>query len=131
MHSAKPVPTPMSVALKLHVASGPTFFDPTLYRSTIGALQYLTYTRLEIAFAVNKLSQCLQQPTELHWTACKRVLRYLNGTIHRGLHFTLASSLHLQVYTDADWASSIDDRCSTTDYCVFLDTNLLTRSSRK
>ena len=48
MHSANPVPTPMSVALKLHVASDPAFSDPTLYRSTIGALQYLTYTRLDI-----------------------------------------------------------------------------------
>ncbi|RVW82901.1 Retrovirus-related Pol polyprotein from transposon RE1 [Vitis vinifera] len=104
MHSAKPVLTPMSAALKLHAASGPAFSDPTLYRSTIGALQYLTYTRLDIAFA---------------------------GTVHCGLHFTPASSLHLQVYTDVDWASSIDDRRSTTGYCVFLGTNLLTWSSRK
>ncbi|KAL6345600.1 hypothetical protein AAG906_017330 [Vitis piasezkii] len=108
----KPIPTPMSVALKLHVASGPTFYDPTLYRSTIGALQYLTYTRLDIAFAVKKLSQYLQQPTELHWTTCKRVLRYLKGTIHRGLHFTPASSLHLQSVvarssTEVAWLCSI------------------------
>ena len=59
MHSSKPVPTPMSAALKLHAASGPAFSDPTLYRSTIGALQYLTYTRPGIAFVVNKLSQYL------------------------------------------------------------------------
>ncbi|RVW52182.1 Retrovirus-related Pol polyprotein from transposon RE1 [Vitis vinifera] len=104
MHSSKPVPTPMSAALKLHAASGPAFSDPTLYRSTIGALQYLTYTRPGIAFV---------------------------GTVHHGLHFTPASSLHLQVYTEADWASSIDDRHFTTGYCVFLGANLLTWSSRK
>ena len=38
MHSAKPIPTSMSATLKLHAASGPAFFDPTLYRSTIGVL---------------------------------------------------------------------------------------------
>ena len=65
MHSAKPVPTPMSATLKLHVASGPAS-DPTLYKSTIGVLQYLTYTRSDIAFAINKLNQYLQQPIELH-----------------------------------------------------------------
>ena len=59
MHSAKPVLTPMSAALKLHAASGPAFSDPTLYRSTIGVIQYLTYTRPDIAFVVNKLSQYL------------------------------------------------------------------------
>ncbi|RVX16655.1 Retrovirus-related Pol polyprotein from transposon RE2 [Vitis vinifera] len=101
MHSTKLVPTPMSVALKLHATSSPAFFDLTLYRNTIGALQYLTHTKPDIAFVVNKLSQYLQQPTKLHWT------------------------------TYAYWASSIDDRRFTTSYCVFLGTNLLTWSSRK
>ena len=66
MHSAKPIPTPMSATLKLHAASDLAFSDPTLYRSTIGVLQYLTYTRPDMAFVENKLSQYLQQPTELH-----------------------------------------------------------------
>ncbi|KAL6333419.1 hypothetical protein AAG906_028604 [Vitis piasezkii] len=120
MHSTKPIPTPMSATLKLHATSDPVFSDPTLYRNPI-----------DIAFSVNKLSQYLQQPTELHWTVCKRVLRYLNGTFHHGLHFTSVSSLHLQVYTDANWASSINDCHSTISYCVFLGTNLLTWSSCK
>ena len=75
-------------------------------------------------------TKCVQ-PTKLHWTTCKRVLRYLKGTVHRGLHFTPTSSLHLQVYADADRASSIDDRRFTTGYCMFLSTNLLTWNSRK
>ena len=59
MHSVELVPTPMSAALKLHVVSGPAFSNPTLYRSTIGALQYLTYIRSDIVFVVNKLGQYL------------------------------------------------------------------------
>ena len=66
MHSAKPVSTPMSTTLKLHVASDPAFSNPTLYRSIISVLQYLTYTRPDMASVVNKLSQYLQQPIELH-----------------------------------------------------------------
>ena len=105
--------------------------NPTLYRSTIGALQYLTYTRSDIVFVINKLGHYLQQPTELHWTAWKKVLRYLKGIVHHRLHFTPTSSLHVQEYINADWASYIDDRCSIIGYCVFLGTNILTWSFHK
>ena len=57
----------MSTGAKLHHADGDPFADPTLYRSTVGALQYLILTRLDIAFTVNKLSQYLAAPTVVHW----------------------------------------------------------------
>lgn len=54
MDGAKPMPTPMASDSRLSHFSGPTSFsDPYLYRNTIGALQYLTITRPDIAFAVN------------------------------------------------------------------------------
>lgn len=67
---------------------GEIFQGATLYKSVIGALQYATITRPEI-FVENKLSQFLQEPTNLHWQATKRVLRSLKGTINYGLkvHF--------------------------------------------
>ncbi|KAL5738223.1 hypothetical protein ACOSP7_030984 [Xanthoceras sorbifolium] len=82
---------------------------PTVYKSTIGALQYLTYTRPNISYIVNKLSQFLVSPKQTHWMACKR----------------------LEGYSDADWASSVDDRRSTSGSCVFLGGNLISWSSKK
>ncbi|MCI31608.1 retrovirus-related pol polyprotein from transposon TNT 1-94, partial [Trifolium medium] len=53
-----------------------------MYRSVVGALQYATITRPENSFSVNKACQFLSQPLESHWTAVKRILRYLRGTLH-------------------------------------------------
>lgn len=80
MANSTPCPTPMCPSHKLHKSDGPLLEEPTLYRSTVGSLQYLTWTRPDISFAVNKLSQYLQAPTVNHWLACKRVLWYLVGT---------------------------------------------------
>ena len=131
MSSCKPSPTPMVQHLHLSKDDGPLFDSPTLYRSTIGALQYLTLTRPDIAYPVNRLSQFLQQPTVSHWSACKRLLRYLQGTKSVGLHFKPASALTLQAFIDADWAGNVDDRRSTSGHCVLFGGNLINWSSHK
>ncbi|KAL5827944.1 hypothetical protein ACOSQ3_019789 [Xanthoceras sorbifolium] len=85
MIDCKPCDPPLSAGTKLMLATGELFSEPTLYQSVIGALQYLSHTRPDISFVVNKLSQFLVAPTQVHWLACKRVLRYLKGTITIGL----------------------------------------------
>ncbi|KAL5753703.1 hypothetical protein ACOSP7_021923 [Xanthoceras sorbifolium] len=77
LQHCKPCSTPLCPSTPLSSSIDSPFHDPTLYRSTIGALQYLTHTRPDIAFSVNKLSQFLQAPTDVHWTTYKRILRYL------------------------------------------------------
>ncbi|KAF7151361.1 hypothetical protein RHSIM_Rhsim02G0160900 [Rhododendron simsii] len=131
MAGAKEVsmPLPTSGSLTLHDGSSST--DATDYRSVIGALQYLAITRPDIAFAVNKLSQFMHKPSEIHWTAAKRLLRYLKGTIHHGLFLKRHATPFLHAYSDADWAGNHDDRTSTTAYIIYLGGNAISWSSRK
>ena len=102
-----------------------------MYRSTIGALQYLTLTRPDLAFSVNKLSQFLQAPTVAQWNACKRILRYVKGTLSHGLFFQPTQLLTLEGFANADWAKILDDRKSVSGICVFFGGNLVTWSLRK
>ena len=131
MQDASAQPTPMCQSTKLMTSSSAPLANPTLYRSIIGALQYLTMTRPDISFAVNRLSQYLKTPTMDHWTTCKRVLRYLVGTPTLSLHFKPTSLLDLQAFTNAGWAGNLDDRKSTTGYCVLLGGNLISCFSKK
>lgn len=64
------------------------YHEPIRYRQLVGSLQYLNLTRLDIAFKVNKLSQFMHCPTNIHWLALKRLLRNLKLTIAFGFHIT-------------------------------------------
>uniref|UniRef100_A0A2N9HRT6 Uncharacterized protein n=1 Tax=Fagus sylvatica TaxID=28930 RepID=A0A2N9HRT6_FAGSY len=117
---SKPVYTPMVVSQHLS-ADGPHFPDPTLYRFLVGALQYLTITRPDIAHVVNSVSQFLHAPTADHFLAVKRILRYVKGTLHFGLTFRpFAAPGTLVAYSDADWAGCPDTRRSTSGYSIYL-----------
>ncbi|XP_026444315.1 uncharacterized protein LOC113344584 [Papaver somniferum] len=107
--------------------------DATEYRSTVGALQYLTFTRPNLAYAVNKACQFMHVPTEFHWTLVKRMLRYLKHTSTYGITLNPADNLQLSftAYTDSDWAGSFDDRRSNSGYCVYLCGNIVSWSARK
>ncbi|KAJ3699566.1 hypothetical protein LUZ61_003271 [Rhynchospora tenuis] len=131
MAGAKPCKSPMEAGLQLSKYSGVTLSDPHMYIMTVGALQYATIIRPDITFAVNKVSQFMSAPTDLHWQAVKRVLRYLKGTIHHGLHLQASPNLCINAYTDADWAGCPDERKSTTGYAVYLGCNLISWSSKK
>lgn len=132
MLEAKPWTTPAAPGRTLSKAEGEPMKDHVVYRSTIGALQYLTtITRPDISYIVSKLSQFLKAPTDEHWQACKRVLRYLKGTISYGDCFKPGKNLVLTSFADADWASYPDERRSTGASCVFLGGCLVSWSSKK
>ncbi|KAL8153808.1 hypothetical protein V2J09_011568 [Rumex salicifolius] len=85
MTDCKPVSTPLNASTRLTRNSGTILASPTEYRMLLGSLQYLSLTRPDVAFAVNKLSQFMHSPTTDHWAALKRLLRFLNGILDTGL----------------------------------------------
>ena len=131
MSTTNSVSTPMCPNTTLSLASGMVMDDPTRYRMAVGSLQYLSLTRPDISFAVNKLSQYMHQPTTEHWTAVKRVLRYLSGTRSHGITFSSRNNPTLHAFTDADWAGNRDDYTSTGAYIVYLGSHPVAWSSKK
>ena len=89
---AKPVATPLYTSTYF-TSQGVPFSDPTLYRSLVGALQYLTITRPDLSYAVNQVSQSLHAPMQDHFHAVKRIIRYVKSTLSYG--FSPMLPLHL------------------------------------
>ncbi|XP_071712656.1 uncharacterized mitochondrial protein AtMg00810-like [Rutidosis leptorrhynchoides] len=127
---AKPAATPLSTSTYL-TSHGKPFHDATQYRSLVGALQYLTITRLDLSYAVNQVSQFLHAPTINNFQAVKRILGYIKGTLAYGLSFIHASAPNVLGYSDADWARCIETRRSTYGYSIFLGGNLVSWSAKK
>ena len=72
MTSCKPVDTPVSPS-KVILLPDHSFSDPTRFRQIMGALQYLTFTRPDICFAVNRVCQFMHAPTDSYWAAVKHI----------------------------------------------------------
>jgi len=133
MLGCKPCTTPLSASEKLSSYDGVPLSpeDATRYRSIVGALQYLTITRLDLSFAVNRVCQFLHAPTSVHWTAVKRILRYVQHTIGLRMHIQKVLSSFISAFSDADWAGDTDDRRSTGGFAIFYGSNLISWSVRK
>ncbi|PKU81792.1 putative mitochondrial protein [Dendrobium catenatum] len=123
-------PTPITPK-RTSIASNDTpFADPHLYRKIAGALQYLSITRPDIAFAANSICQHMHAPTVTHYQDLKRLLRYIKGSLHYGLPIS-PGNLILRTYVDADWAADTTDRKSVSGFCTYLGNTLISWSVKK
>ncbi|KAG7599937.1 Ribonuclease H-like superfamily [Arabidopsis suecica] len=131
MTGCNPCATPVDTKTKLEATDSPPVDDPSLYRSLAGALQYLTFTRPDISFAVQQVCLFMHDPRVNHLNALKRILRYVKGTISYGLQIYKSSTTDLVAYSDADWAGCPSTRRSTSGYAVFLGNSLISWSSKR
>jgi hypothetical protein len=125
------VETLMELNVHLVATNGESFEDPTRYRHIVGSLVYLSVTRPDISYYVHILNQFVSALTQIHYSHLLRVLCYLRGTISRRFFFPHSSSLQLQAYCDATWASDPSDCHSLSAYCVFLGGSLVAWKTKK
>ena len=131
MTECNPLSTPMEQNLKLTSIEGKEFEDATKYRQLVGSLNYLTTTRPDISFVVGILSRFMQKPCEGHWSAAKRVLRYLKGTQDLGIKYTQVDDFNLIGYSDSDFDGDKETGVSTSGYAMSLGSGAVFWRSRK
>ncbi|KAL0431167.1 UNVERIFIED_CONTAM: Retrovirus-related Pol polyprotein from transposon RE1 [Sesamum radiatum] len=131
LEHSKPISTPLPLGLKLTSHNLPALEDPEPFRRLVGRLLYLGYTRPDISYAAQQLSQFIHTPCQSHMDAALHLVRYLKGCPDRGLFFPAANSFTLTAYCDADWASCVDTRRSLTGYCEFLGNALIAWKTKK
>jgi hypothetical protein len=131
MANCKPVDTPADAKPKASRSDGKPIDDVTAYRSIAGALQYLTITRPDIAYAVQQVCLHMDASRDVHQTMLKRILRYIKGTPTLGVQLGTASTPTITTYSDADWAGCPDTRHSTSGFCIFFGNSLFSWSSKR
>ena len=133
MQDSKPVSTPADPSQKLVKATdGEESVNQQQFQSIIGCLMYLSVsTRPDITYSISTLAKFTSNPNQQHWTALKRVLRYLKGTVNYGLMYSSKTSKECVGYSDADWAGDLDDRKSTSGYLFQISGGAVTWRSKK
>ena len=112
LQDSKPVSTPVDTSSK--TTDTDECVGKTTYQSALGSLLYVsTGTRPDITYAVSNVAKYCSNPSKQHWTAVKRIIRYLKKTKHYGLLYSRSKS---KKCLDSDYAGDLDDRKSTSGY---------------
>ena len=128
---ATPAHCPLETNLKLRPDFGTPIPVPSLYRKLVGKLNYLTNARPDLAYAVQFLSQFMQDPREPHWQAALHTLRYLSKDYTKGIYLNASTDLTLEAYCDSDWASCPNTRKSVSSYFILLGGSPISWKSKK
>ena len=131
LDSCKEAATPLAQNEKISKNDGEKLEDPSAYRSLVGSLLYLTTTRPDLMFPAGLLSRFMSSPSNVHMGVAKRVLRYIRGTSDLGIWYSKTGGVNLIGYANSDWAGSVDDMKSTSDYVFTLGSGAICWNAKK
>lgn len=131
MLASKVLKFPVEQNIKLSSNEGTLMTNPSVYRRLIGRLIYLTITRPDIAYSVQKLRQYMDKPRDNHFKAVVRVLQYIKGILGQGILLSALSKIHLKAFSDSDWAGCVDSKKFVNGFCIFLGDSLISWKSKK
>ncbi|XP_047258076.1 secreted RxLR effector protein 161-like [Capsicum annuum] len=126
-----PVNTLAELGLKQYKDHTEKKVDSILYKQIIGNLMYLTATRPDIMYSVSLISRYMKNPTEMHLSAAKRILHYLQGKRDFGLFYKKSEKFNLFGFTDSDYAGDQDDRKSTLGYVFMFGSGAISWLAKK
>ena len=131
MKDCNAVKNPIVPSTKLSNNDVGSKVDATLFKQVIGRLIYLTTTRPDLMHGVSLISIFMTNPTENHWLASRRILRYLKGIAEFRMYYKKGESINVVGYTDSDFAGDVDDRKSTSGFVFLLGCGVVSWSSKK
>lgn len=133
MNDAKRVSVPADPHVVLYPVESIERDHNVPYREVVGSLMFLAIvTRPDIAYSVNLVSKFLNKHDKSHWRAVKRIISYLIGTVSMGIEYrTEGSKTKLEGYSDADFASDVETRRSTTGYAFCMAGGIVTWASQR
>ncbi len=102
-----------------------------MYRRIMGSLIYMTIARLDLNYVVGVVSQFTQTPQKSHLDVVKRILRYIKHILQCGIFYEAKSQLQVHGYTDANWASNVLDRRSTSGFMFSFGSCAISQRSKK
>lgn len=131
LEDSNSVCNPIVPGYKMCKDEGGVKVNETYFKQMVGSLMYITSTRPDMMFFVSLISRFMSRPTELHFQAAKRALRYLRGTVNYGILYKKGGVEELVAFTDSDYAGDVEDRKSTSGYAFLMNGSAVAWSSKK
>ncbi|XP_058745998.1 secreted RxLR effector protein 161-like [Vicia villosa] len=131
MEESNTVLNPIVPKYKMHKDEEGVKVNTTLYMRLMGSMMYVTTTQPDVRYVVSLISIYMSMPTELHFAAVKRILRYLQGTLNMVSFIRQGGNRELVGFTDSNYAGCVEDRKSTSGYTFILSDVAVAWSSKK